>query len=453
MKRTSEKESPTHLKKTKLDTNTKLNLPIRSSQEKLTPIVTSLTRPPVETETIVLSSDDEDELVLQNAIHAQNLNVPLSSAYLNRVEEAKKNIAANNSVHVNQQGERVQQDETTTKTNSSVNKKKHHKSKDSPGNVASAMDISNLDDDDEIEEELNVETNSIVNVEEDTEDDGEEDDVDVEGDYEDNDLMESKLLSDPVLSDFESVDLPTNEENQDKHTTDTMMDDMSEIDELQSDTDADADEPLTTPLKTIVQIPETVVEVQSMSDVETTEIKQSEDVDSDGTQMSFVKDRPVRAGRSVITTYNDIANSIDPEKLSYIVSDSDDNLKPVKTTQPKKRKPSPPKTMRAAVVLSKFTKELTSRRHLKTGFVYDTAMSYHATPNPMEIHPEDPRRIFKIFNILEQNGLLGECERINSRRATKEEILLVHNILHYRTIRETAGSFFFFCVFMEMINA
>ncbi|KAI9483581.1 MAG: hypothetical protein EXX96DRAFT_451775, partial [Benjaminiella poitrasii] len=75
---------------------------------------------------------------------------------------------------------------------------------------------------------------------------------------------------------------------------------------------------------------------------------------------------------------------------------------------------------------------LNKRRLLKTGFVYDTAMSYHATPDPMEIHPEDPRRIFKIFNILERNGLLNECKRIKSRRALKEEILLVHNIIHYR---------------------
>ncbi|KAI8048226.1 hypothetical protein BDF21DRAFT_351767 [Thamnidium elegans] len=93
--------------------------------------------------------------------------------------------------------------------------------------------------------------------------------------------------------------------------------------------------------------------------------------------------------------------------------------------------------MRPSVILSKFTKELTSRRQLKTGFVYDTAMSYHATPNPMEIHPEDPRRIFKIFNILEQHGILRECRRIVSRRATKQEILLVHNIIHYRKLRDT----------------
>jgi len=79
------------------------------------------------------------------------------------------------------------------------------------------------------------------------------------------------------------------------------------------------------------------------------------------------------------------------------------------------------------------------RRLLKTGFVYDTAMSYHATPDDTEIHPEDPRRIFKIFNIMERHGLLTECRRIKSRRATKEEILLVHNITHYRTLRNTSG--------------
>jgi histone deacetylase 6 len=68
-------------------------------------------------------------------------------------------------------------------------------------------------------------------------------------------------------------------------------------------------------------------------------------------------------------------------------------------------------------------------------------MFYHARLDPSEIHPEDPRRIFKIFNILRERGLLSECKRVISRRATKEEILLVHNILFYRTMRDTRGKY------------
>ncbi|KAG1293226.1 hypothetical protein G6F66_006280 [Rhizopus arrhizus] len=69
---------------------------------------------------------------------------------------------------------------------------------------------------------------------------------------------------------------------------------------------------------------------------------------------------------------------------------------------------------------------LSKRRLLKTGFVYDTAMSYHATPDPIDIHPEDPRRIFMIYTTLEKHGLLAECKRIKSRKATKEEITAIH---------------------------
>ncbi|KAI8969671.1 hypothetical protein BDB01DRAFT_855602 [Pilobolus umbonatus] len=82
--------------------------------------------------------------------------------------------------------------------------------------------------------------------------------------------------------------------------------------------------------------------------------------------------------------------------------------------------------------------ELSKRRFLKTGYVYDIFMSYHATPDPTEIHPEDPRRIFKIYRMMKIKGLFAECERIKSRRATREEILLVHNIPHYKTLRDSA---------------
>ncbi|RCH94855.1 Histone deacetylase hda1 [Rhizopus azygosporus] len=80
---------------------------------------------------------------------------------------------------------------------------------------------------------------------------------------------------------------------------------------------------------------------------------------------------------------------------------------------------------------------ISKRRLLKTGFVYDTAMSYHATPDPIEIHPEDPRRIFKIYSIMEKHGLLAECKRIKSRKATKKEIIAIHSITHYRKMRAT----------------
>lgn len=105
---------------------------------------------------------------------------------------------------------------------------------------------------------------------------------------------------------------------------------------------------------------------------------------------------------------------------------------PVTTVVKKPKRPNSPREKASFEHISK-------RRLLKTGFVYDTAMSYHATPDPIEIHPEDPRRIFKIYSIMEKHGLLAECKRIKSRKATKEEIIAIHSITHYRKMRATTS--------------
>ncbi|KAI8327905.1 hypothetical protein EDC96DRAFT_612626 [Choanephora cucurbitarum] len=140
---------------------------------------------------------------------------------------------------------------------------------------------------------------------------------------------------------------------------------------------------------------------------------------------SPTKRQPARQSRNRVSTYNDLENSVNLEQLLEHQEPQD--------MQFIRRAPKSKPTIVEQLV------PLNHRRSLKTGFVYDTAMSYHATPDPMEIHPEDPRRIFKIFHILDRHGLLKECERIKSRRATKQEILLVHNIVHYRKIRATSA--------------
>ncbi|RCH82898.1 Histone deacetylase hda1, partial [Rhizopus stolonifer] len=97
------------------------------------------------------------------------------------------------------------------------------------------------------------------------------------------------------------------------------------------------------------------------------------------------------------------------------LNDSSENLSRF-TQRNRKRQPQPqPPNISLYEAVPK-------RRHLKTGFVYDIVMSYHATLNPIDIHPEDPRRIYKIYAVLEKNGLLAECQRIKSRKATREEI-------------------------------
>lgn len=477
MKRAIDKESSTSTKKTKIDHEigqTKLILPVRPSQERRemkTDFIAALIRPQIDTEPIVLSSDDEDDIMMQKSILAKSLNVSSkntllvnkadSAPYVNKKNDTTLEETGNTVKHIKSikehnnnlesisvkenrikgKGKQVEipmvnNNETAAFESNTTKVVKSPKSNYKPGDVASAMDISNLD-----------------------EDETEDDDIDVEGDYEDEDRKEE---SEPNMEAVDSedgseLDLTSDVDTYSKIPTTTTLiaDNMLEIDELQSDTDADDMSETISIVEVLEKVKEANEEpVQPMSDVETTNdiAVQLENVHSNRTQRSFSKNRPVREGRNVVNTYNDVANSIDHEKLNYVSSDSeDDNTKSTTITVTKKPRSSLPKTMRAAVVLSKFTKELTSRRHLKTGFVYDTAMSYHATPNPMEIHPEDPRRIFKIFNILEQHGLLQECERINSRRATKEEILLVHNIIHYRKLRETTGLCIFYFRFYKVL--
>lgn len=151
---------------------------------------------------------------------------------------------------------------------------------------------------------------------------------------------------------------------------------------------------------------------------------------------------PVRESRSRVTTYNDIANSVDPTQFAVDYLSSADDESEIDAVGFSNAFRNNDNSSVVVVQHNKLSNLPRPRRQLKTGFVYDTAMSYHATPDDTEIHPEDPRRIFKIFNIMERHGLLSECKRIKSRRATKEEVLLVHNITHYRTLRNTSGTFF-----------
>lgn len=91
---------------------------------------------------------------------------------------------------------------------------------------------------------------------------------------------------------------------------------------------------------------------------------------------------------------------------------------------------------------------------LKTGLVYDVRMRYHAKLYTsyfeyIDPHPEDPRRIYRIYKILAENGLIidpnlcgsdeiGEyMQKIPIREASKEEILAVHSEEHLRFIEST----------------
>lgn len=91
---------------------------------------------------------------------------------------------------------------------------------------------------------------------------------------------------------------------------------------------------------------------------------------------------------------------------------------------------------------------------LKTGLVYDVRMRYHAKIftsyfEYIDPHPEDPRRIYRIYKKLAESGLIQDPSlsgthdlgplmvKIPIREATKEEILLVHSEDHLKYIAST----------------
>ena len=91
---------------------------------------------------------------------------------------------------------------------------------------------------------------------------------------------------------------------------------------------------------------------------------------------------------------------------------------------------------------------------LPTGLCYDERMRYHAeVQSSIEsngLHPEDPRRIYYIFKMLCNAGLVGDLpgqkpivnqplHRINAREATQEECCLVHSPGHWEFVKSTEG--------------
>jgi len=85
---------------------------------------------------------------------------------------------------------------------------------------------------------------------------------------------------------------------------------------------------------------------------------------------------------------------------------------------------------------------------LRTGFCYDIRMRFHQTVDYRDTHPEDPRRIYRIYKELALAGLIDDREsptankdelmlRLRSRYATEEEILLVHSKEHLAEMHAT----------------
>lgn len=93
---------------------------------------------------------------------------------------------------------------------------------------------------------------------------------------------------------------------------------------------------------------------------------------------------------------------------------------------------------------------------LKTGLCYDVRMRYHAKIftsyyEYIDPHPEDPRRIYRIYKILAESGLITDptlsgiedigdlMQKIPVREASSEEILQVHTKEHLDLIESTVS--------------
>jgi hypothetical protein len=104
----------------------------------------------------------------------------------------------------------------------------------------------------------------------------------------------------------------------------------------------------------------------------------------------------------------------------------------------------------------------------QSGVVYDPRMRFHTEKeleDDEEIHPEDPRRIWEIFNELKNAGLVAEdgveidkqlvpfkLHRISARFADQAEICLVHSQRHFEWMAGLAGKYCTFKILALVLN-
>nr|5IKK_A Chain A, Histone deacetylase clr3 [Schizosaccharomyces pombe 972h-] len=80
----------------------------------------------------------------------------------------------------------------------------------------------------------------------------------------------------------------------------------------------------------------------------------------------------------------------------------------------------------------------------KSGLCYDPRMRFHATLSEVDDHPEDPRRVLRVFEAIKKAGYVSNVPspsdvflRIPAREATLEELLQVHSQEMYDRVTNT----------------
>ncbi|KAG0004260.1 Histone deacetylase hda1 [Entomortierella chlamydospora] len=81
--------------------------------------------------------------------------------------------------------------------------------------------------------------------------------------------------------------------------------------------------------------------------------------------------------------------------------------------------------------------DVIDEKSTRTGYVYDVRMRFHSNVHGDQDHPEDPRRIWKIFDALKKNSCISRMIKVPSREATDEELGYVHTTEHINSISST----------------
>uniref|UniRef100_A0A1B0FAE5 Protein deacetylase HDAC6 n=1 Tax=Glossina morsitans morsitans TaxID=37546 RepID=A0A1B0FAE5_GLOMM len=72
-----------------------------------------------------------------------------------------------------------------------------------------------------------------------------------------------------------------------------------------------------------------------------------------------------------------------------------------------------------------------------TGLVYDESMSQHRCLWD-EKHLECPERFIRVMDRCHELNLIARCKLLSSRRATKDEVMLLHSEEHYKLLEQTS---------------
>ncbi|MBT3182427.1 MAG: histone deacetylase [Deltaproteobacteria bacterium] len=73
---------------------------------------------------------------------------------------------------------------------------------------------------------------------------------------------------------------------------------------------------------------------------------------------------------------------------------------------------------------------------MSTAYIWEELFTYHEMGY---LHPESPKRLLSIKEVLESNGVGRELTKIDSRPATKEEIAFIHDEVYIKRVEGTDG--------------